>query len=419
MKSEHFISICRYLINKPAASQRELASATKLSLGLVNAILKESITEGLIEKTQLTHGDDTPVSGFSVTTAGQSKLDEFKVKNAIILAAGFGSRFVPLTYETPKGLLEVYGQPMIERQIEQLIEKGITEIIIVVGYKKESFDYLIDKYGVKLIYNPEYTVKNNLSSLHSAAEWLDNSYILMSDFWIEDNIFNTYEPANWYSCIYNEGNTGEWCVGVSAFDKIESISVGGSDSWILIGPAYFTSAFSAVLKKYIIEYFNRPGTDDYYWEQILINHIKSFPLYMNRQTGNVHEFENLEELRLFDHSYNTASNNVIMKSIADIFKVTEDKIENIKPIKVGMTNHSFIFNHGGTDYIMRIPGEGTDMMIDRDNEYHVYQVISDLKISDDVLYIDPKTGYKITKFLENARVCDPLCLSDVEVCMKS
>jgi len=82
----------------------------------------------------------------------------YKVDNAIFLAAGFGSRFVPITYELPKGLVSVKGEPMIERQIRQLLEKGINEIIIVVGYLKEKFDYLIDKYKVKLVYNPDYSI---------------------------------------------------------------------------------------------------------------------------------------------------------------------------------------------------------------------------------------------------------------------
>ena len=411
MKSEHIVTICRHLIKDPGATQRELASATKLSLGLVNNILKDCYSNNYIEQKEKNR--------FTVITKkGLKYLSDFKVKNAVILAAGFGSRFVPLTFETPKGLLEVHGQPMIERQIEQLIEKGITEIIIVVGYKKESFDYLIDKYGVKLIFNPEYATKNNLSSLFYASKFLDSSYILMSDFWIEDNIFNLYEPLSWYSCVYADGNTTEWCVTTSVSDKIESIKIGGNDSWALIGPAYFSSAQSEALRNYLIEYYNRSGTNDFYWEQILIDHIKSIPIYMNRQTGNVHEFENLEELRLFDHSYNEASNSKIMKTIADIFKVKEDKILNIKPIKLGMTNHSFTFTHDGIQYIMRIPGEGTDMMINRSQEYDVYQIILPLDISDDVIYIDPKTGFKVTKYLENARVCDPLNVSDVKVCME-
>jgi len=411
MKYEHFISICRHLIKEPNATQRGLATATKLSLGLINSTIKDCVASGYLK--QENNGDRR----LTLTKSGLSQLDKSKVKNAIILAAGFGSRFVPLTYDTPKGLLEVYGQPMIERQIEQLIENDIKEIIIVVGYKKESFDYLIDKYGVKLVYNPEYATKNNLSSLYCVKDMLDNSYVLMSDFWIEENIFNTYEPRSWYSCVHYEGKTSEWCVTASATDKIESIKVGGHDAWVLIGPAYFASEFSEKIKVYLDEYYNRPGTDDYYWEQILIDNIKSMPIYMNRQSGNVHEFENLEELRMFDHSYNNASNNEIMKTIAEIFKCSEEKIQNIKPIKLGMTNHSFTFTFEDTKYIMRIPGEGTDKMIKRENEYAVYQLISPLNISDEVIFIDPKTGYKITKFIENTRVCDPLDESDVKACM--
>jgi len=412
MKPEHFVSICRYLACNPNATQRELSAGTKLSLGLVNSILKECLDIGYLKQIQGNR------RCHKLTKAGQAELDKFKVKNAIILAAGFGSRFVPLTYEIPKGLLEVHGQPMIERQIEQLIERGITEIIIVVGYKKENFDYLTDKYGVRLVYNPEYAKKNNLSSLYSAKEWLDCSYILMSDFWIEENIFNRFESQSWYSCIYNQGATSEWCIKTAASNKIESIKIGGHDSWVLIGPAYLNPELSAKMRGYLTDYFLRPEAADFYWEQILIDHIKTMPIYLNEQTGNVHEFENLEELRLFDHSYNENSKNDIMKTIANAFGVAEDRIQNIKPMKLGMTNHSFTFTHDGVKYIMRIPGEGTDMIINRANEYAVYQVVSPLNISDDVILIDPATGYKITKFYEDSRVCDPFNITDVKVCMK-
>ncbi|MCL2221094.1 MAG: phosphocholine cytidylyltransferase/choline kinase family protein [Oscillospiraceae bacterium] len=410
MKSENFVLLARYLIKKPEATQRELAGATKLSLGLVNSTIKEGVVSG--------HFEQKDSRKLALTKEGLKKLDEYKVKSAIILAAGFGSRCVPLTYETPKGLLEVYGQPMIERQIEQVREKGITEIIIVVGYKKESFDYLIDKYGVKLVFNPEYAIKNNLSSLHCAKEWLDSSYVLMSDFWIEENIFNLYEPRSWYSSIYADGNTGEWCVTTSASDKIESIEVGGKDSWTLIGPAYFSSSFSTSFKKYLTEYFSRPGTEDYYWEHIIKEQQKSLPMYINRQTGNVHEFENLEELRQFDPSYISSSNSSIMQEIAKILGCEESEIQGIKPLKVGMTNHSFTFSHEDVKYIMRVPGEGTSLMINRAEEYAVYKLITPLGLSDDIIHIDPKTGYKITRLIENARVCDPFNSSDVKACMK-
>lgn len=348
----------------------------------------------------------------------KAELNKHRVKNAIILAAGFGSRCVPLTYETPKGLLEVYGQPMIERQIEQLTEKGITDIIIVVGYKKEAFDYLIDKYNVKLIYNPKYMTKNNLASLYYAAEYLNSSYILPSDIWIENNIFNTFEVQSWYSSIYIDGATNEWCVTTSASDKIKAISIGGKDAWVLMGPAYFSPSFSTGFKQYLTEYYNRPGTDDYYWEHILKEQTQTLPMHINHQSGNVHEFESLEELRVFDPSYNNASNNKIMQSIAKVYNIPEEKIRNIYPIKKGMTNDSFHFAVDNESYVCRIPGAGTDLLINRRNEYNVYQAIAPLNICDDVVYLNPENGYKITMFYKDARVCDPTNANDVKRCME-
>jgi CTP:phosphocholine cytidylyltransferase-like protein/thiamine kinase-like enzyme len=343
---------------------------------------------------------------------------KFKVKNAIILAAGFGSRFVPLTYETPKGLLKVFGIPMIERQIGQLLEKGVEDIIIVVGDKKEEFDYLAGKYGVKLVYNPEYASKNNLASLYCVRDSIDSSYILASDHWIERNIFNEYEPQSWYSCLYFDGPTDEWCVAASSTDKIESVAIGGEHAWALVGPAYFSPSFSALFREYLSEYYENPVTGEHYWEQILIDRIESLPIYINRQSGNVTEFENLEELRAFDPSYEKTSNSRIMETIAKVFDVPEKEIWDIQPLNLGMTNRSFTFVYNWTRYIMRVPGEGANDLVDRQNEYSVYKVISPLKICDDVVYIDADSGYKISAFLEEARVCDPLNTSDVSACMK-
>jgi len=407
MKPYQFVNICSALAKNPALSQRELSALGKLSVGSVNSAIKEYLECGFLQSSG---------RGLLLTQKGKAELDKYKVKNAVILAAGFGSRCVPLTFETPKGLLKVYGQPMIERQIEQLAQRGITEIVIVVGYKKESFDYLIDKYGLKLVYNKEYSTKNNLSSLHCALNYLDNSYILMSDFWIEENIFNTYEPHSWYSCINYEEKSNEWQVESTATGRIKSISIGSNGGYVLIGPAFFSAEFSAKFKKLLSGYYNHPGTEDFYWEHILIDHLSSLKIYMNKQTGNVHEFENLEELRRFDPSYNEASNSKIMQAIAGCFGVSESEITDIEPIKEGMTNRSFTFMYNNNKYIMRIPGEGTDMMIDRKQEFDAYQAILPLDICDDIIFIDPQSGYKITRYWKNSRVCDPLNFNEVKSC---
>ena len=112
-----------------------------------------------------------------LTRIGLQALEPYKVDNAVILAAGSATRFIPLSLEQPKGLYEVKGERLIDRQIEQLHEAGIHDIIVVLGYKKEQFQYLEEKYNVKLIFNPKYNVRNNVESLYCAKEELKNTYI--------------------------------------------------------------------------------------------------------------------------------------------------------------------------------------------------------------------------------------------------
>ena len=85
---------------------------------------------------------------------------------------------VPINTEEPKGLLEVHGEPLIERIIKQLHEVGITNIEIVVGFMKEHYEYLIDEYNVDLIVNPYYATRNNIYSLYLAKDRLANGYII-------------------------------------------------------------------------------------------------------------------------------------------------------------------------------------------------------------------------------------------------
>ena len=202
----NIIELCRNILAEPEISQRKLAVNLNISLGKTNALLKDAVEKGYLEKTE---------KGYLLTENGKQLLNEHKVDNAIIMAAGFGSRFVPLTFENPKGLVEVFGERMIERLILQLHNAGITDITIVVGYLKEKFEYLIDKYNVTLIYNSEYRTKNNLSTLYLVKDKLKNTYILSSDNWIRDNIFHKYDllflkrkagiPASWQKMSQKNG----------------------------------------------------------------------------------------------------------------------------------------------------------------------------------------------------------------------
>lgn len=395
----------------------EFEGITKEELVKVCSITTESLEKYIEEGKNAgeIYGDEI----YGLTEKGLKTLEPYKVDNAIILAAGFGSRFVPMTYETPKGLLKVFGKPMLENQIEQLIEKGIKEIIIVVGYLKEKFDYLIDKYGVKLVYNPEYNTKNNLASLYVALKYLKNSYILVADNWIENNMFNSYEPVSWFSCLYFDGPTAEWCVATDKNDKFERIDIGGADSWTIVGPSFFTKEFSKKFKEYVEEYYSKPGTEDYYWEHILREQLLSLPpMYKNEQQGNMHEFECLEELREYDPSYINHTNSQIIETIAKCFNISEGEIYDIYPLKEGVTNNSFHFTVNEKEYVFRVPGVGTDKQIDRKNEKYIYECIGSLDISDEVVYFNADSGVKITKFYPDVRTADPFSDKELGQCMK-
>ena len=117
-----------------------------------------------------------------LTKKAGNEMEEKRPKMQVILAAGFGMRMVPINVEVPKGILEVHGEPLIERLIRQLLEAGVKEIDIVVGFMKEQYEYLIDKYGVHLVFNKDYAVKNNLYSLKQVLHKIGNTYIIRATY---------------------------------------------------------------------------------------------------------------------------------------------------------------------------------------------------------------------------------------------
>lgn len=164
-------------------------------------------------------------------------------RNAIIMAAGTSSRFVPLSVERPKGLVEVKGEILIERQIRQLKEAGITDITLVVGYKAEMFAYLRDKYAVDIVYNEDFARYNNTSSLIRVIEKLGNTFICSSDNYFPENVFTRESVDSYYSALYAEGKTNEYCLITDAEGQITDVKVGGHDSWYMVGHVFLTMSF--------------------------------------------------------------------------------------------------------------------------------------------------------------------------------
>ncbi len=416
--------VLRSYLEDDHLSQRRLAEILHVSLGTANKLVAECIQRGFLEPVSTIYNKTRRYAheDYRLSDTGKSYLAPSRVDGAVIFAAGFGSRFVPLTFETPKGLVEVFGERMIERQIRQLHEAGITDITIVVGYLKEKFEYLIDKFGVKLLYNPEYRDKNTLATFYHARELFrgKNMYLLVSDNWLRNNMYHAYEPGSWYSAVYMKGETSEWCLDINKKGRITGVQIGGRDSWVMYGPIYMDRAFSEKFIPLLEEEYQMPGTEQNYWEYTLMHHIGELEMDANFQPENqVYEFENLEELRAFDPRYQNHSDNKALELVSEVFKIPEAKIINIRCLKSGMTNRSFLFEVEGSHYICRIPGEGTDKLINRAEEAAVYRAVAPLKITETILYFDEHTGYKISRYYEgaqNADFHDP-CSETVEKCM--
>lgn len=391
--------IVYHIFDKKLETQRAFAEAMFMSVGKVNNVIKNAIELGYV----------TDDNGYAVTDKGMDLLNQHKVDNAIIMAAGFGSRFVPMTYETPKGLLNVHGEVMIERQIRQLHEKDIYDITIIVGYLKEKFEYLTDKFGVKLIYNPDYSIKNNISSIYYAQKEMKNTYILTSDIYMPHNLYRKYEYHSFYAAEYFKDFTDEWVVEVNKDNLITDVNPsGGQETWAMYGPTFFTDTFSKKIVSMIQDIYNDKSCAQWYWENVYVQNIDQLELYIRKyQKGSILEFESLEELREFDSSYLKFSRSDILEVIQNVFNVELSEIVGIKTLKEGMTNDSFLFKVHNKKYVFRNPGIGTELLINREQEADVYDLIKDLNISDEVIYLQPDKGYKITKFIPDSRNIDP------------
>ena len=376
--------ILKVLITEDVIDQRKISQLTKLSLGKVNNLLKELNKEKYIS------------SNYALTSSGKEYVKSHHPQQATILAAGYGLRMVPINTEEPKGLLEVHGEPLIERIIKQLHEVGITDIKIVVGFMKEHYEYLIDEYDVDLIVNPYYVTRNNIYSLYLAKDRLANGYIIPCDIWFKNNPFSTLEDPSWY--LFSDRLTDHSHWQVSKNTKVKYTKEPGNR---MIGIAYLNQEDAEVLTGHLDEMIKAKKYDSF-WEDALANKkqfLISGRIIPNSEHAEINSYEELMELDSHSDHLKTEA----IEIVEDTLNIDKTKIHNIHTLKKGMTNRSFSFECNNKRYIMRIPGEGTDNLINRQEEYDVYQQIKGEPYTENILYLNPQNGYKLSEFLENTR----------------
>ena len=377
-------------------SCRKLGDLAGLSAGYVSQTLKAFSREGL-----------TDAEG--ITEKGLKALLPYKADNAVIMAAGMSTRFVPISLEKPKGLLVVRNEVLIERQIEQLQEAGIREIVIVLGYKKEAFFYLEDKFeGIRFIINPEFNTKNNTHTLYLARDCIRNSYICSSDDYFEENPFEEYVYQSYYAAEHVTAKTNEWYMVPDSRGNIAKVEKSGEEGDIMLGHVYWDRAFSAAMLKILEEDHSVGNYDDVLWEQVLAENVRKLPPMAIRvyPAGTIFEFDSLDELRAFDSNYVEHTHSKIMRNIAKVLECRESDILNFRAIKEGLTNTSFVFEVAGRKYVYRHPGEGTEAIISRPHEKKALELAKSIGVDPTFIYMDEAAGWKLSRFIDGIRVPD-------------
>jgi len=273
-------------------SQRIIADATKLSLGTINAVISE------LEKYYL-------VSEGVITDAGLNALEPYRVKRAIIIAAGIGERLIPITLNTPKPLVRVRGVRIIDTLLDAVIAVGINDITIVRGYLAEQFDQLLSKYPmVRFVENPHYNECNNISSMMCVRYKMQNAYIFDGDtYLIEKKLITKYQYSTNYLGIPVDV-TDDW-VFTSKKGFITGMAQGGRDCHICVGISYWTKEDGARMAEHVREVFESPGGKERFWDQVALEYyIKEYKIGIRPcSSEDVSEIDTLRDLKRLDATY--------------------------------------------------------------------------------------------------------------------
>ncbi len=281
-------------MSRSSLTQRELETLTGYSLGTVNRVMKELAECGFVLKG-------------AITDSGIDVLEPYRCKRAVFIAAGFGTRLVPITFNTPKPLVRVHGVRIIDRLIDACLEAGIQEIVIVRGYLGELFDQLLYKYPmIKFLENPVYNEANNISSALVARYLLSNAYVFEADLLISNpKIIRKYHYMSDFLAIKKD-RSDDWCFRVKDGVIVEEKVGGqGEDIWQMVGVSYWNNVDGHKLSQDIQEVYQSPGGKERYWEQVPLVYKKDHYTVEVRECReeDIVEIDTYKELKEIDRTY--------------------------------------------------------------------------------------------------------------------
>lgn len=274
-------------------TQRQMAEKLNCSLGTINKLRKELVSKGYYD-------------GIKVTLAGLEALEPYRVKRAVFIAAGFGSRLVPVTLNTPKPLVRVNGVRMIDTLLDAVVRAGIPEIVIVRGYLGEQFDQLRYKYPqIQFVENPLFNESNNISSAMCVRHLFANAYVLDSDLILKNpDLIRTYEYESNLLGIPVE-RTDDWCITADKNGMVDSVAVGGVHAYREVGIFYWDAKDGANLADDLQDVYQSPGGKERLWEQVPLLYKKEHYQVKVRKCceKDVLEIDTFAELKQQDNTY--------------------------------------------------------------------------------------------------------------------
>ena len=278
--------------SKEKLTQRELAEESGFSLGTVNTTVTQLEERGLM------------ADGL-ITQEGLAALEPYRVKKAIFIAAGFGSRMVPITLNTPKPLVRVKGKRIIDTILDAVVAAGIEEIYIVRGYLSEQFDQLLYKYPtIKFIENPAYNEANNISSVMCVRYLLSNSYVCEGDILLHNpKIIQKYQYQSNY-CGIKCDRTDDWALFENN-GRITGVAVGGENCHQMMGISYWTEEDGKRLGDCVKKVYEMPGGKERYWDQVALQYfVDDFDITIRECSfDDFIEIDTFNELKAIDNIY--------------------------------------------------------------------------------------------------------------------
>ena len=279
--------------HKNRKTQREISAATNMSVGSVNRIVSALTDQGYIADNMLTE-------------KGYEALEPYRVKRAVFIAAGFGSRLVPITLNTPKPLVRVNGKRMIDTLLDAVVAAGIEEIYVVRGYLGEQFDQLHYKYPqIQFIENPIYNEANNISSALCARHLLQNAYVLEADLVLYNpGLITKYQYTSNYLGVPVE-KTDDWCFMTNKNRVITKLTIGGTNCYHMYGISYWNAQDGAKLYEDIKKVYDMPGGKERYWDQVSLEYcIKNYKVEVRPCSfDDIIEVDSYSDLKKLDSIY--------------------------------------------------------------------------------------------------------------------